>query len=81
MFGEDRLGQNTQVCGDFWGFSEPALGSVMSEERQFGAAEFTRVKMLFDERSDQRRELFGPERKQGPRRRTSGRFSECELLL
>ena len=53
----------------------------MGEERQLGATEFARVEMLPDERSYHRRELFGPEGKQGRRRGTSGRFSECELLL
>lgn len=51
----------------------------MSQERQFGATEFARLEVLFDEGDDHGRQPFRAEREQRRRRRTGGRFSECEM--
>jgi len=81
FFPQDRLRQNSQISWYFWRVGVKALGSMMGEQREFGAAEVTGFQVLFDQRSHHWRQLFRTKRKQGRRRRTRGRFSECELYL
>jgi len=81
LFAEDGFGQDSEIRGDFRGAGWAAFYSMMSEQGQFGAAKFTRFEVLPNERSEHRRESLRTEREQRRRRRTGGRFSECELSL
>jgi hypothetical protein len=80
-FTQDGLGQDPEILRDFGGVGDAALGAVMSQQRQFRATKVTRYQVLLHQRPDHRRQLLRMKGKQGRRRRTGGRFSECELWL
>jgi hypothetical protein len=80
-FAEDGFRQDSKIHGDFGWFEGAAIRSMVRQEREFRVAELTGFKVPLDQPSDYRRELLRTEREQRCRRRTSVRFSECELSL
>lgn len=80
-FAEDGLRQDTKIHGYFGWFEGTRIYAMVRQEREFRIAELTRFEVSLNEPANHRRKLLRTEREQRRRRRTSGRFSKCELSL